>query len=224
MAALAVAGTAAQAQARPRPKARPPPRRGRRAARPRRGKALYPQAQFDFMLKERTRAGPAGHAGARARDPRRAQHARAARARGEEEGPRQERRRQAPDGPRRADGAGARLRHRLDEDESDPRGRAAQGVRHDQDADRRQGIQGRAHPRREGRRGEGGHRRAAEGRQVRRAREGALEGPGLARTRGGDLDWNAPGELREAVLRRDGQDRRRASSRRSRCRRSSAGT
>ena len=37
---------------------------------------------------------------------------------------------------------------------------AAQGIRHDQGADGRQGIQGPPHPRREGRRGEGHHRRS----------------------------------------------------------------
>ena len=45
--------------------------------------------------------------------------------------------------------------------------------------DRRQGIQGPPHSRREGRRGEGDHHGTAEGREIRRAREGAIEGPRL---------------------------------------------
>ncbi len=50
-----------------------------------------------------------------------------------------------------------------------PGRRAAQGIRHDQGADGRQGVQGPPHPGREGRRGEGHHRRAAEGRPSSRS-------------------------------------------------------
>ena len=64
-----------------------------------------------------------------------------------------------------------------------------------QDADGRQGVQGQAHPGREGRRGQGHHHATAEGRQVRRAREVALEGSGFSKDRGGDLDWNAPADF-----------------------------
>ena len=45
-----------------------------------------------------------------------------------------------------------------------------------------------------------------------------------SKDRGGDLDWNAPGELREAVRRRDGRNAEGQVHARSRCRRSSAGT
>ena len=64
---------------------------------------------------------------------------------------------------------------------------------------------------------------AAEGRQVREARQERSKDPG-SKDKGGDLDWNAPGQLRQAVLRRDGHAAEGQVHRRSRCRRSSAGT
>ena len=159
----------------PRPPPRPPP--------PPDGKALYPQAQFDFMLKERMAQG----------QPDTPELRNAVR---EELNTRELLVREAKkkdldknadiktaDGPRRADRAGPRLRRPTGSRRTRfPKPTCAKEYDADQVADRRQGIQGRAHPGREGRRGEGRDRRAAEGRQVRRAREGALEGPGLART------------------------------------------
>lgn len=55
------------------------------------GKALYPQSQFDVLLKERLAQGQPVRRASRERHPRGAQHARAADARGEEGEPRQER-------------------------------------------------------------------------------------------------------------------------------------
>jgi hypothetical protein len=71
--------------------------------------------------------------------------------------------------------------------------------------DRRQGIQGPPHPRREGRRREGDHHRAAEGCEVRRARQVALEGPRLE-GQGRRSRLERAGELREAVRRCDEVD------------------
>ncbi len=221
---ITLAAMAAHRRARrrspPRRRTRPPPRRaGRRAGG---GQGALSQGLFRLPAEGAPRAGPARHARAAQRDSRGAQHPRAARARGEEEGPRQERRRQEPDRPRVADRSGPRLRRRLGQGEPDPGRRAAQGIRHDQVADGRQGVQGPPHPRGKGRRGEGNHRRAAEGRQVREARR-ALEGlraprPTAATSTG----------MRRAISSSRSPTRwsscRRASSPRSPCRRSSAGT
>jgi peptidyl-prolyl cis-trans isomerase C len=65
-----------------------------------------------------------------------------------------------------------------------------QGIRRDQGADGRQGVQGAPHPRREGRRGEGDHRALQKGEKFEKLAERSKD-PG-SKANGGDLDWNAP--------------------------------
>ena len=113
--------------------------------------------------------------------------------------------REDADGPRVADRAGARLRHRLGEEEPGAGGRAAQGIRHDQGPDRRQGIQGPPHPRREGRRGEGRSSPSCRRARSSTSSPSALEGPGLEGQRRRPRLERA-GELRQAVRRRDEVD------------------
>ena len=64
---------------------------------------------------------------------------------------------------------------------------------------RRQGIPRPPHPGREGRRGQGDHRVAQEGRQVRRHRQEAVQGPGLRRQRRRPR-LGQRGQLRSRVL------------------------
>ena len=93
----------------------------------------------------------------------------------------------------RADRPRPRLRRRLGEGDTRFRRRAPQGIRHDQGADGRQGIQGPPHPRREGRRGEGDHRALQKGEKFEKLAERSKD-PG-SKANGGDLDWNAPGNF-----------------------------
>ena len=92
----------APARRRTRPQRPPRPPRGTGQGRRHRcagGQGALPQGVLRPAAEGAHRARPARHAGAPQRASRRAQHARAARARGEEEGPRQEPRRQDADGP-----------------------------------------------------------------------------------------------------------------------------
>ena len=107
-------------------------------------------------------------------------------------------------------GARARAVRERGQGAPDHRRRAAEAVRAVQELDGHQRVQGAPHPRGQGRRGQGDHRRAQQGRRLRQARQGEVEGSGLQGQR--RRPRLGPGRaLREAVRRRrdhagEGQD------------------